>query len=107
VAAAVKKVLVDLEPSFPRGLKYSIAFDTTDFIEAGTEEVILSLIIAIALVILIIYLFLQDWRSTLIPAVAIPAMRSTSEKCVFIISANESATKFLTSGNDKTVRLSQ
>lgn len=72
VAAAVKKVLVDLEPSFPRGLKYSIAFDTTDFIEAGTEEVILSLIIAIALVILIIYLFLQDWRSTLIPAVAIP-----------------------------------
>jgi hydrophobic/amphiphilic exporter-1 (mainly G- bacteria), HAE1 family len=72
VAKAVKKVLAELEPNFPRGLKYEIAFDTTTFIEAGTEEVILSLIIAIALVILIIYLFLQDWRSTLIPAVAIP-----------------------------------
>lgn len=72
VAKAVKKVLEGLRPNFPPGLDYKIAFDTTSFIEAGTEEVIISLLIAIALVIVIIYLFLQNWRSTLIPAIAIP-----------------------------------
>lgn len=72
VAHAVKKVLQELKPSFPPGLNYEIAFDTTTFIEAGTEEVIVSLLIAIALVILIIFLFLQNWRATLIPAIAIP-----------------------------------
>jgi hydrophobic/amphiphilic exporter-1 (mainly G- bacteria), HAE1 family len=72
VAHAVKKVLQELKPSFPPALNYEIAFDTTSFIEAGTEEVIISLLIAIALVIIIIFLFLQNWRSTLIPAVAIP-----------------------------------
>jgi HAE1 family hydrophobic/amphiphilic exporter-1 len=72
VAKAVKHVLEELKPTFPPGLNYEVAFDTTSFIEAGTEEVIISLIIAIALVIVIIYLFLQNWRSTLIPAIAIP-----------------------------------
>ncbi|MBD2176274.1 efflux RND transporter permease subunit [Pseudanabaena sp. FACHB-1998] len=72
VAKAVKHVLEDLKPTFPPGLDYEVAFDTTSFIEAGTEEVIISLLIAIALVIVIIYLFLQNWRSTLIPAIAIP-----------------------------------
>ena len=72
VAKAVKKVLEGLRPNFPPGLDYKIAFDTTSFIEAGTEEVIISLLIAIALVIVIIYLFLQNWRSTLVPAIAIP-----------------------------------
>ena len=72
VAKAVKHALEELKPSFPPGLDYEIAFDTTSFIEAGTEEVIISLLIAIALVIVIIFLFLQNWRSTLIPAVAIP-----------------------------------
>ena len=72
VAHAVKKILEGLRPNFPPGLDYKIAFDTTSFIEAGTEEVIISLLIAIALVIVIIYLFLQNWRSTLIPAIAIP-----------------------------------
>ena len=72
VAKAVKQVLLEFKPNFPPGLNYEIAFDTTSFIEAGTEEVIISLLIAIALVILIIYLFLQNWRSTLIPAIAIP-----------------------------------
>jgi HAE1 family hydrophobic/amphiphilic exporter-1 len=72
VAHAVKKVLQELKPSFPPGLNYEVAFDTTTFIEAGTEEVIISLLIAIVLVIVIIFLFLQNWRSTLIPAIAIP-----------------------------------
>ncbi|WP_055077467.1 efflux RND transporter permease subunit [Pseudanabaena sp. 'Roaring Creek'] len=72
VAKAVKHVLEELKPTFPPGLNYEIAFDTTSFIEAGTEEVIISLAIAIGLVIVIIYLFLQNWRATLIPAIAIP-----------------------------------
>lgn len=72
VAHAVKHALEELKPTFPPGLNYEIAFDTTSFIEAGTEEVIISLLIAIVLVIVIIYLFLQNWRSTLIPAIAIP-----------------------------------
>ncbi|MDX2257000.1 MAG: efflux RND transporter permease subunit [Pseudanabaenaceae cyanobacterium bins.39] len=72
VAKAVKHVLQDLKPNFPPGLNYEIAFDTTSFIEAGTEEVVVSLLIAIALVIIIIFLFLQNWRSTVIPAIAIP-----------------------------------
>ena len=72
VAHAVKKVLQELKPSFPPGLNYEVAFDTTTFIESGTEEVIISLLIAIVLVIVIIFLFLQNWRSTLIPAIAIP-----------------------------------
>jgi HAE1 family hydrophobic/amphiphilic exporter-1 len=72
VAHKVKKVLEELKPSFPPGLNYSIAFDTTLFVEAGTEEVVFSLVLAVSLVILIIFFFLQNWRSTLIPAIAIP-----------------------------------
>jgi hydrophobic/amphiphilic exporter-1 (mainly G- bacteria), HAE1 family len=72
VAHQVKKVLEELKPSFPPGLNYAIAFDTTLFVEAGTEEVVISLLMALGLVILIIFFFLQNWRSTLIPAIAIP-----------------------------------
>lgn len=72
VAHQVKKVLEELKPSFPPGLNYAIAFDTTLFVEAGTEEVVISLLQALGLVILIIFIFLQNWRSTLIPAIAIP-----------------------------------
>lgn len=72
VAHQVKKVLEELKPSFPPGLNYAIAFDTTLFVEAGTEEVVISLLMAVTLVIIIIFFFLQNWRSTLIPAIAIP-----------------------------------
>jgi hydrophobic/amphiphilic exporter-1 (mainly G- bacteria), HAE1 family len=72
VAAKVKAVLKELESGFPPGLKYDIAFDTTLFVEAGTEEVIVSLITSIALVVLIIFLFLQNWQASLITAIAIP-----------------------------------
>ncbi|MBE9226758.1 efflux RND transporter permease subunit [Phormidium sp. LEGE 05292] len=72
VAHAVKVAMAELAPSFPPGIKYAVAYDTTLFIEAGAEEVVISLLQAIGLVILIIFLFLQDWRSTLIPSIAIP-----------------------------------
>jgi hydrophobic/amphiphilic exporter-1 (mainly G- bacteria), HAE1 family len=71
-AAAVKEEMQRLSANFPPGIQYEVAFDTTLFIEAGTEEVISSLALAIALVVLIIYLFLQNWRSAIIASIAIP-----------------------------------
>ena len=68
----VKEEMKLLSASFPPGMRYAVAFDTTTFIEAGAEEVIVSLILAIVLVVLIIYLFLQNWRSALIASIAIP-----------------------------------
>jgi HAE1 family hydrophobic/amphiphilic exporter-1 len=72
VANDVKASLAELSQEFPPGLQYDIVFDTTDFIEVSLREVFVTLLQAVALVILILYVFLQDWRSTLIPAIAIP-----------------------------------
>lgn len=71
-AAAVKEEMKRLAENFPPGLHYEVAFDTTTFIEAGTEEVIVSLFQAIGLVVLIVYLFLQNWRSALVISLAMP-----------------------------------
>ncbi|MBD2432011.1 MULTISPECIES: efflux RND transporter permease subunit [Fischerella] len=72
VAKAVKAEMAVLSEKFPPGMEYQVAFDTTSFVEASLSEVLLTLLMAIALVILIIYLFLQDWRTTLIPVITIP-----------------------------------
>ena len=72
VAADVKAMMAELSERFPDGLHYSVPFDTTDFIERSVEEVIVTLFQAVALVILVVFLFLQNWRATLIPSVAIP-----------------------------------
>ncbi len=72
VARAVKEEIKRLSGSFPPGIRYEIAFDTTTFIEAGAEEVVISLIQAIVLVIVVIFLFLQNWRSALVVSIAIP-----------------------------------
>jgi hydrophobic/amphiphilic exporter-1 (mainly G- bacteria), HAE1 family len=72
VANAVKVEMKVLSQSFPPGMRYDVAFDTTTFIEAGAEEVVISLIQSVLLVVLILYLFLQDWRSALITSIVIP-----------------------------------
>ncbi|HLO86081.1 MAG TPA: efflux RND transporter permease subunit [Nostocaceae cyanobacterium] len=72
VAKAVKKEMERLSLNFPPGMKYQVAFDTTLFVEASLSEVVKTLIEAIVLVILVIFIFLQDWRSTLIPVITIP-----------------------------------
>jgi len=72
VDRAVKIELARLSKSFPPGLKYAIAFDTTEVIGESIREVLITLLEAIGLVVLVIYIFLQDWRSTLIPAITIP-----------------------------------
>jgi hydrophobic/amphiphilic exporter-1 (mainly G- bacteria), HAE1 family len=68
----VLKVLEDLSKSFPPGLKYRVAFDATDSVSASVHEVEITLIAAILLVVAVIFLFLQGWRSTIIPVVTIP-----------------------------------
>ncbi|MGH8003086.1 MAG: efflux RND transporter permease subunit, partial [Brasilonema sp.] len=72
VAKAVKEEMARLKPDFPPGMKYQVAFDTTSFVEASLSEVLITLLLSIALVVLVIFLFLQDWRTTLIPIVTIP-----------------------------------
>lgn len=69
---AVKKELERLSRNFPEGVSWEIAYDPTKFIEISMREIVVTLISALVLVVLITYLFLQDWRATLIPAVAIP-----------------------------------
>ena len=61
-----------LAKNFPQGLHYTVAFNTTDFVAESVKEVIITLLLSIVLVVLVIYVFLQNPRSTLIPAVTIP-----------------------------------
>ncbi len=72
VDAAVKAELAKLAPRFPPGLKYGIAFDSTTAIGESIHDVLITLLEAIIIVVLVIFLFLQDWRTTLIPSVTIP-----------------------------------
>ncbi|MFN6514103.1 MAG: efflux RND transporter permease subunit [Nostoc sp. CreGUA01] len=72
VARGVKDEIARLAPSFPPGMKYQVAFDTTMFVEESLAEVVKTLIAAVVLVVIVIFVFLQDWRTTLIPALTIP-----------------------------------
>ena len=72
VARRVKDALETLKPTFPQGLEYSIAFDTTIFVNESIREVYKTLIEAGLLVLVVILLFLQDWRAVLIPATTVP-----------------------------------
>ena len=72
VDKAAKTALEELSKSFPPGMKYVIAFDTTTVVGDSVKEVVTTLEEAIAIVIIVIFLFLLDWRATIIPAVTIP-----------------------------------
>jgi HAE1 family hydrophobic/amphiphilic exporter-1 len=72
VAKLVKQKVKELSANFPEGLEYDIPFDTTLFIVESIDEVINTLFQAVVLVIIVVFVFLQNWRATLIPAVAIP-----------------------------------
>ena len=68
----VRKEMDAVSKSFPQGVSYDIPYDTTKFIEVSIQEVVKTLAAAMVLVILVVYLFLQSWRATLIPGVAVP-----------------------------------
>jgi len=72
VSKQVRAELDRLSTKFPAGMYYKVAFDSTTFVNESIREVIVTLLIAIGLVILVIFIFLQDWRTTLIPAITIP-----------------------------------
>ena len=72
IATAVKKELEDQSKNFPPGLTYRINYDVTEFLYASIEEVVFTLIITLLLVFIVVYIFLQDMRSTLIPLIAVP-----------------------------------
>ncbi|HLW06485.1 MAG TPA: efflux RND transporter permease subunit, partial [Marinilabiliaceae bacterium] len=68
----IKDKLVDIERNLPEGIKYKINQDTNEFLEASISKVVTTLIEAFILVFLVVYIFLQDFRSTLIPLIAVP-----------------------------------
>jgi HAE1 family hydrophobic/amphiphilic exporter-1 len=72
VAMLVKEEMKKLSTRFPEGLEYVVPYDTTDFIFRSMDEVKVTLLQAIGLVILVVFLFLQNWRATIIPTLAIP-----------------------------------
>jgi len=72
VDTRVKAALKELQKTFPPGLKYAVAFDSTTVVGDSIREVLVTLAEAIAIVIVVIFLFLLDWRATIIPAVTIP-----------------------------------
>ena len=72
VSQEVRAAMDRLSAKFPAGVTYKVAFDTSEFVHESIKEVVITLLIAIGLVVLVIFLFLQDWRTTLIPALTIP-----------------------------------
>jgi len=70
--ANVRRAMDELAQSFPTGVRYHVPYDTTSFISASIREVVSTLIEAVILVILVVFSFLQSWRATLIPLLAIP-----------------------------------
>ncbi|QSB44741.1 multidrug efflux RND transporter permease subunit [Tsuneonella flava] len=71
-AEGVKERLAEIAPSLPDGVVWSIPYDTTPFVDASVEEVVKTLVEAMFLVFLVMFLFLQNWRATLIPTLVVP-----------------------------------
>ena len=72
VAAAVRASMEDLKKRFPPGMDYQVSLDTTAPVKAGIQEILITLFEAIGLVVLVVFIFLQSWRATLIPLLTVP-----------------------------------
>ena len=68
----VKDKMEELRARFPKGIDYAMHYDTTRFVSASMHDVVLTLVEALILVVLVVYVFLQSWRTTIIPTIAIP-----------------------------------
>jgi HAE1 family hydrophobic/amphiphilic exporter-1 len=71
-AAGVRKLFAEAKKRFPNDLDYAVPIDTTRAVNEGIKEIVETLLIAIALVVAVVFLFLQGWRATLIPLLAVP-----------------------------------
>jgi hydrophobe/amphiphile efflux-1 (HAE1) family protein len=69
---AIKKKMDELSKRFPKGIEYAMHYDTTKFVSAAMHDVVVTLAEALLLVVLVVFVFLQSWRTTLIPVIAIP-----------------------------------
>ncbi len=72
LASAIEQQMKQIARSFPPGLKYAVVYDSTRFVSANIDEILTTLAITLALVVAVVFAFLQDWRATLIPTCAIP-----------------------------------
>jgi HAE1 family hydrophobic/amphiphilic exporter-1 len=72
VAESIRKTMNDLATRFPAGIKYEVSLDTTAPVKAGIREIVETLLEAIGLVVLVVFVFLQSWRATLIPLLTVP-----------------------------------
>ena len=72
VASAVRATMADLKKHFPPGMDYEVSLDTTAPVKAGIQEILITLAEAIGLVVLVVFVFLQSWRATLIPLLTVP-----------------------------------
>lgn len=72
IVEEIQTILTDAKPTFPKGVDYIIPFNSKTFLDASIEKVVMTLVEAFILVFLVVFLFLQDLRSTLIPAIAVP-----------------------------------
>src|SRR5689334_2559264 len=70
--AGVMKALTELKKGFPKDVDYNIPLETTSVVQISIEEVVITLLEALGLVVLVVFIFLQNWRATLIPVLAIP-----------------------------------
>jgi len=68
----IKETMKKLSKQFPKDVDFNVSYDTTKFIQASVNELVETLLIAVVLVILVVFVFLQDWRATMIPAIAVP-----------------------------------
>ena len=71
-AAGVNKLMAQMKQRFPEDMDYVVSLDTTRAVTEGMKEIVVTLLVALGLVILVVYLFLQSWRATLIPLLAVP-----------------------------------
>src|SRR5690606_17038023 len=72
IQRGVSEEMARLEAAFPPGLEYRVAFDTTIVVQESIAEVVETLVIAVALVVIVMFVFLQSWRATLIPTLTMP-----------------------------------
>ena len=85
VARSVRSSMTGMATKFPEGLSYSVPYDTTRFVEVSIREVVFTLGEAMILVFLVVYLFLQSWRATVIPLVAVPVSLLGTFSGLFIL----------------------
>jgi multidrug efflux pump len=72
ISDAVSATMLDLQKAMPDGIKYEIVYDTTEFVRSSIDKVIDTLLEAVALVVVVVILFLQTWRASIIPLIAVP-----------------------------------